>query len=125
MCLWLVKVSTKTEMQVANRDPLIESRRYISVSPSLPAKSLLVDKEEKLGQKLIFQNNCYSLRQGDSSIFEAFSYYNDRLSNLPALRKYMKGHNLWLLQSVRLWGFAADPFYGELSGISLWCSEGC
>lgn len=31
-------------MHVANRDPLIESRIYISLSPSLPPRSLAVDR---------------------------------------------------------------------------------
>lgn len=116
LAVYLVKKETRSlsSVHVANRDPLIESRIYISLSPSLPPRSLAVDRGERLAWKLIFQNNCYSLCQGDSSVSKAFSYYSCWLSNLPAMGKYMRvaqplartivkvaawsKHNLWWVQ---------------------------
>lgn len=108
LAVYLVKKKMRSlsSTHVANRDPLIESRIHISLSPSLPPRSLAVDRGEKLAWKLIFQNNCYSLCWVDSSVSKAFSYYSCWLSNLPAMRKYMRGawggHSLWPARSSRL-----------------------
>ena len=46
LAVHLVKKETRSlsSVNVANRDPLIESRIYISLSPSLPPRSLVVDR---------------------------------------------------------------------------------
>lgn len=76
----LVKMLTKKTMAVsavraANVYQLIESGVYIFLPPSPPPRSLSVDKGERLGWKLIFQNNCYSLRQGGASVSKAFFFF--------------------------------------------------
>lgn len=48
LAVYLVKKETRSRssVRVVNRDPLIESRIYISLSPSLPPRSPAVDGEE-------------------------------------------------------------------------------
>lgn len=48
LAVYLVKKETRSlsSVHVANRDPLIESRIYISLSPFLPPRSLSVDGEK-------------------------------------------------------------------------------
>lgn len=101
-------------MHSPNRDLLIESEIYtFSCHLILPLRSHLVDKRERLGWKLIFQNNCYSLCPGDSSVSKALSYYSCRLSNLPALWKYMKGAQPLASTTIKVVKTQADTVYSE------------
>lgn len=117
LAVYLVKKETRSlsSVHVANRDPLIESRVYISLSPFLPPRSLAVD-----GGKDWLENWFSRII---AILFVGKTQVSPRLFPITAAGSpiYLPwentwgGHSLWPARSSRLKP-GANTIYGEFSG---------